>query len=866
MDEAAVVWVTPEALHSYDSDDELPSEFGAKARGLVWLPRAWVPPFFVVSPAVHREFKQRPPSGRTQLIAQIAPLFREAVAKSTLESRAVLFLRSNAVRETLRERGKYASVRANPSEIAAEIFRFYEQLDSVCPVDGLGVIVQQYVPPAMKGHLSNERRVAEEYRDALIQFEDTNGGLSEERISFRRWRSERHPDDGALTCASRDDLPSALRQPLAFCARQVKRVHFEWVWDGRFVHIVQADIADDRLTGGVNPEAVARNQKIPDVSESNLRLFRWAPLDAATTTGKLRNHSIYKRHGFWQPPFYQLDSPSIIEGILRGHIDDRLASDLAELTTSPLIIRTSSSTPGFSLLPRSNQLTSQSQAIEWLCVEFGKRIRESGVDSKSISLLAHHYIPASVAAFSVASAERLEVYIEALWGIPEGLYYYPFDAYTVHTVGIDPDQISDSDLGRFQNIKRRRFKSHFVAPNELGQFVCHELARPWDWKLTIDNPRDLGRIAAFTRRLAKEEGYPVNVMWFLSCSAKDGVIPLVPWYHERLASAPSELAFQRNARDEVVTISTEKDLQALEQRSPSENQSQRLNRLVIELSPVEDQAIRNESFARRVGDAARILNAVVILQGASLSHIYYVLSRTGAEIVVRHAADSVVRREVHEKLVRDKIPAAVAATGETAHFANLGRAETLAALRMKIVEEAFEVRDSNRDELLGELADVIEVVRAIARVSGISLRKLESVRRSKATRRGGFEDGVVLLSTATGEAAPSSNTLLSDADEDFSRVIQTDRAPRLERVSAGAADVRDTPEFVEFVQNGTVALTHPEWTLNAPRRASLPRNFSIDYLDWSIDGQRKGSTLKLRIKIKVGSSQLEFPLERLEDG
>ena len=90
------------------------------------------------------------------------------------------------------------------------------------------------------------------------------------------------------------------------------------------------------------------------------------------------------------------------------------------------------------------------------------------------------------------------------------------------------------------------------------------------------------------------------------------------------------------------------------------------------------------------------LNATVILNGASLSHIYYILSRTGAEIVARQLVDAAPRREIHEKLVRDKIPDMVAAGGEVAHIANLSREETVAALRIKLVEEAFEVRDATR--------------------------------------------------------------------------------------------------------------------------------------------------------------------------
>ena len=82
----------------------------------------------------------------------------------------------------------------------------------------------------------------------------------------------------------------------------------------------------------------------------------------------------------------------------------------------------------------------------------------------------------------------------------------------------------------------------------------------------------------------------------------------------------------------------------------------------------------------------------------------------------------------------------------------------------------------------------------------------------------------------------------------------------------GPADVRDTADFVEFVQSGSVSLTHGEWTIEGPRRALLGQALEANYLSWTVDGQRQGTTLKLRVKIRVGSAQLELPLDPLSNG
>ncbi len=102
----------------------------------------------------------------------------------------------------------------------------------------------------------------------------------------------------------------------------------------------------------------------------------------------------------------------------------------------------------------------------------------------------------------------------------------------------------------------------------------------------------------------------------------------------------------------------------------------------------------------------------------------------------------------HNKLVRDRIPEIIAANGGRAETRILPDDEYTASLREKLGEEAREVaRAASPEELTLELADVLEVVRAIAAIHGIALGHLEAVRRERARTRGAFQRKIMLIAT-----------------------------------------------------------------------------------------------------------------------
>jgi predicted house-cleaning noncanonical NTP pyrophosphatase (MazG superfamily) len=105
---------------------------------------------------------------------------------------------------------------------------------------------------------------------------------------------------------------------------------------------------------------------------------------------------------------------------------------------------------------------------------------------------------------------------------------------------------------------------------------------------------------------------------------------------------------------------------------------------------------------------------------------------------------------VFRKLVRDKIPEFIINKGEQATQITLCGENLLAALKAKLVEEAIEVSDSkSTTEIVEELADVQEVILSLSKYLKITKATVESARKEKREKRGGFDNATVLINTST---------------------------------------------------------------------------------------------------------------------
>jgi len=98
----------------------------------------------------------------------------------------------------------------------------------------------------------------------------------------------------------------------------------------------------------------------------------------------------------------------------------------------------------------------------------------------------------------------------------------------------------------------------------------------------------------------------------------------------------------------------------------------------------------------------------------------------------------------YHKLVRDGIPRIIEADGGKSVTRVLDQAGYLAALRAKLLEEAEEAQAAPDRQLRSELADVLEVLRALATAHGMNWADVEAEAARKRDERGGFDERIFL--------------------------------------------------------------------------------------------------------------------------
>ena len=104
---------------------------------------------------------------------------------------------------------------------------------------------------------------------------------------------------------------------------------------------------------------------------------------------------------------------------------------------------------------------------------------------------------------------------------------------------------------------------------------------------------------------------------------------------------------------------------------------------------------------------------------------------------------------IYNKLVRDKIPKIIESKGELPVTKKLDLQQYKIALEEKLKEECQEVISASGQERIEELADVLEILRSLAKLEGVSLKQVIAVADQKVFKRGGFENKVFLEKVIT---------------------------------------------------------------------------------------------------------------------
>lgn len=101
---------------------------------------------------------------------------------------------------------------------------------------------------------------------------------------------------------------------------------------------------------------------------------------------------------------------------------------------------------------------------------------------------------------------------------------------------------------------------------------------------------------------------------------------------------------------------------------------------------------------------------------------------------------------IYNKLVRDHIPNIIERAGNTCRTRILDDEEYMVELNAKLQEELTEYMAATTSQnALEELADMMEILHALADAHGSSPEELEQIRKEKAAVRGGFKERIYLI-------------------------------------------------------------------------------------------------------------------------
>lgn len=100
--------------------------------------------------------------------------------------------------------------------------------------------------------------------------------------------------------------------------------------------------------------------------------------------------------------------------------------------------------------------------------------------------------------------------------------------------------------------------------------------------------------------------------------------------------------------------------------------------------------------------------------------------------------------EIYNKLVRDKIPKQIISNGEKPITRILNDKEYKIELEKKLYEEYQEVLCSKGKDRIEELADMLEVMKYLAKLENSTLEEVITVAEEKKSKKGAFEKKIFL--------------------------------------------------------------------------------------------------------------------------
>lgn len=361
------------------------------------------------------------------------------------------------------------------------------------------------------------------------------------------------------------------------------------------------------------------------------------------------------------------------------------------------------------------------------------------------------------------------------------------------------------------------------------------LKPPYDWYEAISDEKWVKQIAYVTRLISEEEQNSVSVMWFVGVDKSQYNCDVFPWYHEHY-EYNDNLSMPRNklSFEDAIAIHTLQDLKNLEALT----QTSASNIRNIQIQPTNANFLRDRDVIGRIGTVAKGLGASILLEGGILSHAYYQLIRTGAKVQVRYSFEKRQQFEFN-KLVRDKIPEKIEKNGEEAVTAELNKELFSSLLKRKLVEEALEVLDSKNDEdIIAELADILEVLDGILSQYQIDFNTVLSQKEIKRKKSGGFDKGIYLKKTTSRTASGEGRIIVDKAPVDTKQGISK------------STDWRRYPNANESLTRIKVPVTLDKWEVRPSVKS--------DNIDIVLRGERKQGVWQVEISVFEEADQLSF--------
>lgn len=714
------------------------TQAGGKADGLLKLPPAWYPPTIIISQRMHDSWRSSPGHSIFDESSILGDLER---ACNFLGKESGLIARSNAQDESLDLRGRYESLNCNSDvdnlvEAIAGVWSAGDVLDG--QKSPIGIVLQPQLHCSISGHLSNEHRISRDNHSWTLEIDRVAGPET------RRWRvsGDEEQPDGPLVARTLNNALATLRSVAKRLSMRPGRFHLEWVWDGKRLWIVQADQAPRLLGLGPGDNGIPPIGSVID-SDS---LAWWKKLDRDKYTSelcewkKISARSDFEKIDLPVVSMWQLSGKEIIQLIAEGKVPEDLENDIRLLASTFLIVRTDVRNGHEGLMRKMTQSNNSGKIIDFLRASVSELITE-GVEPESICFLAHRYIAARGCAWTYSDPESSRVIIDSTWGLLDGLSWLPHDTTIVDTA----TRQSRRSIGGKTTI----FDSNASDDEGSADWQYRDTPTEWIWRSSLSDDQ-LYLVANGAKRLADLKRKPVITMWFIGL-LDDSPVDCLPWF-----IAPSLPDFSKD-----VKLDGKKSREMVVRRSDVD----RIRSLnlppgtVLSIRPSAD-LIRDKNFVDDIIDLSKLGGFTIEIIGSPLAHPFYLFQSAGIPVVCKTIGE--LDSTQYAKLVRDGIPEIIRENGESSIVYESYGSQKSRLFRSKVVEEALELLAAESEkQTIEEMADLLEIVEALRLQLKIPSADLRRVRKEKLEARGGFNRGLVLVSTghAGNELLPNQEML-----------------------------------------------------------------------------------------------------------